>query len=665
MSQKNINFGSYPDDPGADPIRSAFEKTQQNFNELYAGVEGAQVLSVNRTAGAGITVNRPTGNVVISANISCVQVSSTTLNIRRSGQPDGTYASITSSNQILLIDLPGNIAFPDKIQNGSTNVTSYQSGTVAFSISGTSNVITFSNSTATFNNGYSITGANAVSANYFIGNGSLLTGIGSSYSNNDVANYLPTYTGNLSASDASLGNSVTANFFIGNGSLLTGLPSSYSNNDVANYLPTYNGELNPGNVNISGNLGVIGNSSFSNAITVGGTTGGSITGANLISANYFVGNGSLLTGLPSGYSNNDVANYLPTYTGNLSASDATLGNSVTANFFIGDGSLLTGLPSGYSNNDVANYLPTYTGNLTAGNAVLGNSVTANFFIGDGSLLTGLPSGYSNNDVANYLPTYNGNLSASDASLGNSVTANFFIGDGSLLTGVVTGNVSELANGTSNVVVYNSGNVSTSVNGVSNVLVVTSTGANVTGEFEITGNSIVGQGLTIGNGTGGQLTGVNFISSNNLTVSNVITMSDISNVKISGGSSAQVIATDGLTTLYWTPIPYDINFYFPNRPAANQTIFLMTATRSFSIPSSFAGSYAIAGNAANTAGGAIINITRNGTSIGTITFANNSTIGTFSGSGANFTAGQVLRFDGPAPLNNLGNIGISIMGNITL
>lgn len=61
-------------------------------------------------------------------------------------------------------------------------------------------------------------------------------------------------------------------------------------------------------------------------------------------------------------------------------------------------------PSSYANSNVASYLPTYTGNLTAGNidltfttsstANLGNAVVANYFVGNASLLTGLPTGYS-------------------------------------------------------------------------------------------------------------------------------------------------------------------------------------------------------------------------------------------------------------------------------
>jgi hypothetical protein len=70
-------------------------------------------------------------------------------------------------------------------------------------------------------------------------------------------------------------------------------------------------------------------------------------------------------------------------TGNLVALNANLGNAASANYFVGDGSLLTNISVGaisglYSNSDVANYLPTYTGNFSAGNAnITGNLVVAN------------------------------------------------------------------------------------------------------------------------------------------------------------------------------------------------------------------------------------------------------------------------------------------------
>jgi hypothetical protein len=44
-----------------------------------------------------------------------------------------------------------------------------------------------------------------------------------------------------------------------------------------------------------------------------------------------------------GYGNTEVAAYLPTFNGNLKSSNANLGNVVVANYFVGNGSLLTGL----------------------------------------------------------------------------------------------------------------------------------------------------------------------------------------------------------------------------------------------------------------------------------------------------------------------------------
>jgi hypothetical protein len=66
-----------------------------------------------------------------------------------------------------------------------------------------------------------------ISANYFIGNGSLLTGIsaGGSYSNANVAAYLPTYSGNLASltGPVTTTGDVTGTYIRGNGYYLTGI----------------------------------------------------------------------------------------------------------------------------------------------------------------------------------------------------------------------------------------------------------------------------------------------------------------------------------------------------------------------------------------------------------------------------------------------------------
>lgn len=54
-----------------------------------------------------------------------------------------------------------------------------------------------------------------------------------------------------------------------------------------------------------------------------------------------------------------------TVTGNVSAGNANLGNLVVANFFSGDGGLLSNITVSYNDGNVANYLPNYTGTVGA------------------------------------------------------------------------------------------------------------------------------------------------------------------------------------------------------------------------------------------------------------------------------------------------------------
>ena len=43
MAQANIDFGGFPNDPNADAIRTAFQKTQENCQNQYFAVTWTKV----------------------------------------------------------------------------------------------------------------------------------------------------------------------------------------------------------------------------------------------------------------------------------------------------------------------------------------------------------------------------------------------------------------------------------------------------------------------------------------------------------------------------------------------------------------------------------------------------------------------------------------------
>jgi len=133
------------------------------------------------------------------------------------------------------------------------------------------------------------------------------------------------------------------------------------------------------------------------------------------------------------YSNANVASYLPIYSGNLtSLNTISATGNIKGNYFLGNGSLLTGINAGnitgaYSNANVAAYLPINTSN-----------VSGNYFIGNGSLLTGISSGGSNISNGNSsinIASSGGNISVT---VGNTQSATFF-SSGMSLSGNVTAN----------------------------------------------------------------------------------------------------------------------------------------------------------------------------------------------------------------------------------
>lgn len=168
----------------------------------------------------------------------------------------------------------------NSISGGTSNVTVYSNANVIISSAGTANVLTVSNT------------------------GAYVTGVVSA-------------TGNI-----------TGNYILGNGSQLTGLPATYSNANVSAFLAVFGsniisttGNITSGNMLTAGQVSAIGNITGDNIAIVGQVSAtGNVTG------NYFVGNGSQLTGISAG-----TPSSISSGTSNVSVASANGDVTISAN----------------------------------------------------------------------------------------------------------------------------------------------------------------------------------------------------------------------------------------------------------------------------------------------------------------------------------------------
>lgn len=111
-------------------------------------------------------------------------------------------------------------------------------------------------------------------------------------------------------------------------------------------------------------------------------------------------------------------------------------------------------------------------------------------------------------------------------------------------------------------------------------------------------------------------------------------------------------------------PVDIYASMNGTLPATAKIFVPTPVpRTIIFPINFAGAQAKAQVAATAS--TVINVKRDGTTVGTITFAAAGTVGTFATTGGvamTFTAGQILAIEGPGTADaTLGTVGIVLVG----
>lgn len=233
-----------------------------------------------------------------------------------------------------------------------------------------------------------------ITANYFFGNASQLTGLPAGYTNANLAN--------IGANNISTTGNISAGYLFGNASQLTGLPATYGNSNVTTLLSalgsnvisstgniTTTANISGGNLKTTGTISSTGNVTSGNILTGGLISAtGTITGANITGGNI------LTAGIMSSTGNATHGNIL---TGGL----ISAAGNVTAQNFIGNISI-TGNVTGTSSNVslvAGSYTWTFdnTGNLqgnvtfTGANILINNSAGAGGSDEGGQLNFSIPS----------------------------------------------------------------------------------------------------------------------------------------------------------------------------------------------------------------------------------------------------------------------------------
>ena len=237
-----------------------------------------------------------------------------------------------------------------------------------------------------------------------------------------------------------------------------------------------------------------------------------------------------------------------TATGNLVALNANLGNAASANYFVGNGSLLTGLPTYASetfvNNAIANLVDTAPATLNTLNelaAALGND--ANFA---SNVTTLIGSKLSTSAFSTTANTWISTQTTSNLSEGT----NLYFTDSranTAITNKVTKTYVDALGVVAATVTTNAQPNITSVGVLS--------GLTVTGLLTATGTGIKAGNIIDSSGTIAITTKHNNVPgaigiSSDLTVDGKSYLGDVGNVSILGGTADFVLSTDGTGNLSW-------------------------------------------------------------------------------------------------------------------
>jgi len=350
----------------------------------------------------------------------------------------------------------------------------------------------------------------------------------------------------LVLSNVSATGNVNGTYFLGNGSLLSGIITSVSsiNNGTSNMsIPALNGNIvaNVGGTTIatiSSSVGLAVTGAVNATTTVSAT--GNITGGNITTAGILSATGNI-TGAANVSGGNLLTGGLFSAAGAITGASVSTGGAVSATGNVTGGNVLTAGVVSAGANVIGGNIRT-AGIVSAAGDVYGNNFSATQSISAGTTIAATTNVTAGGDVS---ATGAVNAGASMSAVGN-ISASFFLGNGRLLSGI---DATSIQNGTSNVrVVSSGGNVAIGIGGTSNVAVYATTGEFITGLISATGNITGGNIATAGIiSATGNITGGNIVTSGtsgNITGANVIASTTLSaTANVVGGN----ITTAGLVT----------------------------------------------------------------------------------------------------------------------
>ena len=695
------------------PSTSQIQELPSGNDLNLTGSNIAAVVGVTASGNISTTANVVGANILTSGivstggNIQAGGIISASGNIVTAGYFVGNFQGNVSGN----LTVPGSntqVLFNSNGNAGATaGLTFNTSGPNLLTVLGNvqaGNLLTAGTVSATGN----------IQGNYILGNGALLTGI-SGGTPSAIVNGLTNITIPSSGSNAniSIGGTTNVMVFTNTGVLVTGIASVSGNVTGGNIVTA-------GQITATSNISSATNVTGGNLLTggtvsaLGNVTGGNIIATGIVSAagnitgNYLFGNGSQLTGLSATYGNSNVATYLPTYSGNLTANTISTTGNITGNYILGNGSQLTGLPATYGNSNVVTLLAGLgsnsiltTGTITSGNitganilttglvSVSGN-VTASYYYGNGSQLTGVvatgigtlstlsvtgTATVGNISTAGTVSAVGnitgGNLSAGAISAsGNIDSANLNTAGRVLATGNVTGlnittggivtaigNIIGASYYTSGIVTatgnITGGNVATAgqVSATGNISTAQSL---ITGSLTLTGNSIIGVGpITIDpNGSGG--TDGNVFIAGNLSVQGNVTYINSNTVitndlvyQLANNASSAAAANGGGIAVGPAGSEYAKWLYNSTQTAWNTAIGI-SATGNILSSGNITGNYII-GN-----GSQLTNVVANSVN----TLSSLSVTGNITGGNLSVSSGTVILGNIVTSSNGVGNIGSS-------